>query len=145
MLLMQSLAYLAAVFMAFFLYCHRNTPNDMCLILFAWQQHAQYKLVVAANRDEFYARPTAPAQFWHDTPQILAGRDLEQGGTWLGVTRSGRFAAITNVRDPSAKIGAHSRGHLGAQFSHQHTNTNRFHRTTARSPRWLQPFQPAVE
>ncbi len=88
----------------------------MCLILFAWQQHAQYKLVVAANRDEFYARPTAPAQFWHDTPQILAGRDLEQGGTWLGVTRSGRFAAITNVRDPSAKIGAHSRGHLVRNF-----------------------------
>lgn len=88
----------------------------MCLILFAWQHHPQYKLVVAANRDEFYARPTAAAQFWHDAPQILAGRDLEQGGTWLGVTRSGRFSAITNVRDPAAKIGAHSRGHLVRDF-----------------------------
>lgn len=88
----------------------------MCLILFAWQHHPQYKLVVAANRDEFYARPSLPAQFWDEAPHILAGRDLEQGGTWLGVTRNGRFAAITNVRDPSAKQGAHSRGHLVRDF-----------------------------
>ena len=88
----------------------------MCLILFAWQCHPQYKLVVAANRDEFYARPSAPAHFWQDIPQILAGRDLEQGGTWLGVTRNRRFAAITNVRDPSATQGALSRGHLVRDF-----------------------------
>ena len=88
----------------------------MCLILFAWQCHPQYKLVVAANRDEFYARPSAAAHFWDDTPQILAGRDLEQGGTWLGVTRNRRFAAITNVRDPSAKQGALSRGYLVRDF-----------------------------
>jgi uncharacterized protein with NRDE domain len=88
----------------------------MCLILFAWQCHPQYKLVVAANRDEFYARPSAPAHFWQDTPHILAGRDLEQGGTWLGVTRSKRFAAITNVRDPSAKQGTLSRGYLVRDF-----------------------------
>ncbi|HNL92645.1 MAG TPA: NRDE family protein, partial [Pseudomonadales bacterium] len=88
----------------------------MCLILFAWQCHPQYKLVVAANRDEFYARPSAPVHFWQDTPQILAGRDLEQGGTWLGVTRNKRFAAITNVRDPTAKQGALSRGYLVRDF-----------------------------
>lgn len=88
----------------------------MCLILFAWQRHPQYKLVVAANRDEFYARPSAPAQFWQDAPYILAGRDLEQSGTWLGITRNGRFAAITNVRDPAAKQGARSRGHLVRDF-----------------------------
>ncbi|MEZ5539705.1 MAG: NRDE family protein [Pseudomonadales bacterium] len=88
----------------------------MCLILFAWQSHPQYKLVVAANRDEFYARSSAPAHFWQDAPNILAGRDLEQGGTWLGVTRNARFAAITNVRDPSAPEGTHSRGHLVRDF-----------------------------
>ena len=71
----------------------------MCLILFAWRSHSQHKLLVAANRDEFYARPTASAHFWHDAPHILAGRDLEQGGTWLGITSNGRFAALTNVRN----------------------------------------------
>lgn len=98
----------------------------MCLILFAWQSHPQYKLVVAANRDEFYARPSAPAQFWQDAPHILAGRDLEQNGTWLGVTRSGRFAAITNVRDPTAKQGAHSRGHLVRDFLNSDNSPNCF-------------------
>jgi uncharacterized protein with NRDE domain len=72
----------------------------MCLILFAYKSHPQYKLIVAANRDEFYQRPTAPAHFWEDSPTILAGRDLEKMGTWLGVTTSGRFAALTNYRNP---------------------------------------------
>ena len=98
----------------------------MCLVLFAWQQHPQYKLVAAANRDEFYARPSAPAQFWQDAPHILAGRDLEQSGTWLGVTRSGRFAAITNVRDPTAKQGARSRGHLVRDFLNSDQTPNGF-------------------
>ena len=72
----------------------------MCLILFAWQAHPRYSLVVAANRDEFHQRPSAAADFWEDDPGILAGRDLQGGGTWLGMTRSGRFAAITNYREP---------------------------------------------
>ena len=89
----------------------------MCLILVAWRVHADYPLVVAANRDEFFARPTAPAAFWNDAPQVLAGRDLDAGGTWMGVTRSGRFAALTNFRDPAQnRIGAPSRGALVAGF-----------------------------
>ena len=85
----------------------------MCLILFQYRQHADYKLIVAANRDEFYGRPAKEAHFWEDHPDILAGRDLQQMGTWLGVTKSGRFAALTNFRDPSLpETGKVSRGAL---------------------------------
>ncbi|HEY2635486.1 MAG TPA: NRDE family protein [Steroidobacteraceae bacterium] len=75
----------------------------MCLVLVVWRMHAQYPCLVAANRDEFHARPTASAEWWPDHPEILAGRDLEAGGTWLGVTRTGRFAALTNYRDPERR------------------------------------------
>ncbi|WP_371931919.1 NRDE family protein [Mesobacillus subterraneus] len=61
----------------------------MCLILFAYKAHPKYKLIIAANRDEAYARDTAPAKFWDDAPEVLAGRDLEKMGTWMGVTTSG--------------------------------------------------------
>lgn len=89
----------------------------MCLILFALDAHRRYHLVLAANRDEFYARPTAPAAFWDDAPHVLAGRDLTAGGTWCGVTREGRIAAVTNYRDPKAhREGARSRGELVAGF-----------------------------
>lgn len=89
----------------------------MCLILLAWRAHADYPLVVAANRDEFFARRTAAADFWDDAPQVLAGRDLEAGGTWLGATRTGRFAALTNFRDPARnKAGVPSRGQLVSRF-----------------------------
>jgi uncharacterized protein with NRDE domain len=90
----------------------------MCLILIAHRAHPAYRLVVGANRDEFYARPTAPAEFWPDAPEILAGRDLEASGTWLGVTRGLRFAAVTNFRDPAAlrSVGARSRGELTSRF-----------------------------
>lgn len=71
----------------------------MCLIAIAYQIHPRYPLIVAANRDEFKQRPTERAHFWDDAPEFLAGRDLRAGGTWLGVTRTGRFAAITNYRD----------------------------------------------
>lgn len=85
----------------------------MCLILFAYDCHPRYQLVVAANRDEFYNRPTLPADFWPDNPDILAGKDLREGGTWMGITTTGRFAALTNYRDPSSyKPQAPSRGHL---------------------------------
>jgi len=75
----------------------------MCLVLVVWRMHPKYPCLVAANRDEFHARPTARAEWWPDQPQILAGRDLEAGGTWLGVTRTGRFAALTNYRDPEQR------------------------------------------
>ena len=68
----------------------------MCLVLVAWRANAQYPCVIAANRDELYSRPAAPAHWWRSDPTLLAGRDLEAGGTWLGVTLDGRFAAITN-------------------------------------------------
>ncbi|NQX87244.1 MAG: NRDE family protein [Halioglobus sp.] len=89
----------------------------MCLIIIAHQVVANYPLVVAANRDEFHARPTLPADFWPDQPQLLAGRDLQQGGTWMGITRNGRFAAVTNYRDPSNAFAApRSRGDLPLDF-----------------------------
>lgn len=85
----------------------------MCLILFAYKAHPSYSLILAANRDEFYQRPSAVADFWEDAPLVLAGRDLQEGGTWLGIDRAGRFAAITNYRDPaSLKNNAPSRGVL---------------------------------
>jgi uncharacterized protein with NRDE domain len=89
----------------------------MCLILLAWRVREDYPLILAANRDEFYSRPSAPAQFWDDVPDILAGRDLEKGGTWLGITRTGRLAAVTNYRDGRARRAAtRSRGALVSGF-----------------------------
>ena len=73
----------------------------MCLIYVAWRCHPRYRLVVAANRDECHARPTTTAHWWEDAPSVLAGRDLDAGGTWMGITRGGRFAAVTNYREPS--------------------------------------------
>jgi len=73
----------------------------MCLIVIAINRHPDYPLVIAANRDEFYRRPTAPLAFWDDYPEILGGRDLQAGGTWLGISLSGRIAALTNYRNPS--------------------------------------------
>lgn len=89
----------------------------MCLILFAYNMHPKYQLVLAANRDEYYIRPTQPLAFWDDGTGILAGRDLKNHGTWLGVTQTGRIAAITNYRDPeSLKENAPSRGLLVSNF-----------------------------
>ena len=89
----------------------------MCLILFAWRAHPEHVLVVAANRDEFFERPASAAAFWDDAPEVLAGRDLTARGTWLGVTRGGRFASITNYRNPAERMAAApSRGHLVADF-----------------------------
>ena len=95
----------------------------MCLIIFAYQAEPRYPLVVAANRDEFYARPTAEADFWESPSslplrsQVLAGRDLQAGGTWLGIAPEGRFAAVTNIFDPSRdKQKVRSRGDLPKGF-----------------------------
>jgi uncharacterized protein with NRDE domain len=85
----------------------------MCLILVVWRRHPQYPCLIAANRDEFHSRAAEPAQWWHDRPQILAGRDLVAGGTWLGITRTGRFAALTNYRSPQdRRTDVPSRGNL---------------------------------
>lgn len=85
----------------------------MCLILFAHDAHRDYRLVLAANRDEAYARPAAPAAFWSDHPRVFGGRDLDKGGTWLGISRSGRIAAVTNFRSGAGNRAApRSRGAL---------------------------------
>jgi uncharacterized protein with NRDE domain len=85
----------------------------MCLILLGYKISNNYPLIIAANRDEFYQRPTAPMHFWENNPDILAGKDIEQGGTWLGINKTGRFAALTNYRDPSSiKPNAPSRGEI---------------------------------
>lgn len=89
----------------------------MCLIVLGLHAHPIYPLVVAANRDEVVARPSEPAGFWPSPAGLLAGRDLSAGGTWLGVTLSGRFAALTNVREPQAfEPSAPSRGELVVRF-----------------------------
>jgi uncharacterized protein with NRDE domain len=88
----------------------------MCLILLAWQVPGRPALVVAANRDEFHPRPAAPAAFWEDQPSILAGRDLEARGTWMGISRGGKFAAVTNYRGGTEPRAAQSRGSLVTAF-----------------------------
>lgn len=89
----------------------------MCIILFAHKAHPDYPLILAANRDEAYDRPAAPAAFWNDHPQVCGGRDLDKGGTWLGLTRAGRIAAVTNFRDGLPKNpAARSRGELVSAF-----------------------------
>jgi uncharacterized protein with NRDE domain len=104
----------------------------MCLILFALQQHADYPLIVIANRDEYYARPTRDAHWWDDA-DTFAGRDLEANGTWLGVNRQGHFAAVTNVREPGGmKAGKISRGEL----------TRNYLSTTQTAEEYLQQLAP---
>ncbi|RLC52275.1 MAG: hypothetical protein DRI23_03165 [Candidatus Cloacimonadota bacterium] len=89
----------------------------MCLIVFAYNIHPKYKLIFAANRDEFYHRPTEQANFWKDHPELLAGKDLQAGGTWMGITKNSKFAAITNYRDlRNIKDDAPSRGLLTLNF-----------------------------
>lgn len=89
----------------------------MCLIVFAWQVVPGTPLVAAANRDEYYDRPAQPAAWWDDHPQVYAGRDLKGGGTWIGISRNGKFGALTNIRAPSEKQeDAPSRGALVADF-----------------------------
>lgn len=92
----------------------------MCLVFCAFQQHPHFPLLLAGNRDEYYQRPTQAAHFWPDAPQLLAGRDLQSGGSWMGISRDGRFATLTNVRDGIAiKTQAPSRGELVSQYLRQ--------------------------
>jgi len=89
----------------------------MCLILFSFKAHPRYKLILAANRDEFFERPALSADFWPSAPNILGGIDIISNGTWLGISRNGRFAAITNYRDPLAQVNDPiSRGKITSQF-----------------------------
>lgn len=89
----------------------------MCLIFISINDHPKYKLIVAANRDEFYRRKTSPAGYWQDNPVIVGGRDLEAQGTWMGVTTNGKVSMVTNFRDPAnIDPNAPSRGHLVSDF-----------------------------
>jgi len=91
--------------------------QKMCLILISYKQFDKFPLIIAANRDEYFERPSQAAHFWNDNPFILAGRDLKHGGSWLGISRQGRFAAVTNFREPSNKIAsATSRGTLVSKY-----------------------------
>ncbi len=99
----------------------------MCLILFALNTHPKYKLILAANRDEFFSRKTQFADFWDEDKNILAGRDVVSGGSWLGVTSSGRFIAITNYRNPEMDIhNPQSRGALSREFLSDAQSTSEF-------------------
>lgn len=110
----------------------------MCLILVAWQVHPEYPLVLAANRDEFYARPAAPAHWWSAPSALLAGQDLKAGGTWLAVNRRGAFAALTNFRDPQQlRSDAPSRGQLVPQILDEASSPEaRLERLQAEGPRY---------
>ncbi|MCT1578558.1 NRDE family protein [Oceanobacillus kimchii] len=99
----------------------------MCLITFAIQKHSLYPFILIANRDEFYDRPTAKATFWDDAPEILAGRDLKSKGTWLGITKKGKIAAITNYRNPSLpETGKYSRGKIPVDFLNNEIDSTHF-------------------
>ncbi|HWM27535.1 MAG TPA: NRDE family protein [Woeseiaceae bacterium] len=89
----------------------------MCLVAFAFRAHPDYRLVLAANRDEFHGRPAAAMHWWADYPSLLGGRDLKAGGTWLAISESGRFGAVTNYReDLETQAGPRSRGELVPGF-----------------------------
>jgi len=90
----------------------------MCVAAFAWDAHPRWRLVLAGNRDEFHARPSAALARWEDGSGIVAGRDLEAGGTWLGTGRGGRLALVTNVRDLHAPQNGLSRGLLASDWLH---------------------------
>ncbi|MBI4209271.1 MAG: NRDE family protein [Deltaproteobacteria bacterium] len=113
----------------------------MCLILLAHQYHPKYRLVFAANRDEFPNRPTAPAAFWEEDPNILAGKDLLKGGTWCGVSKIGRFAALANIRDPKAhRDGAPSRGLLVSNFLKGKESSEEYLQKIEKEAREYNPF-----
>ncbi len=96
---------------------HRPVVIIMCLIFVSYQKNPDYPLIIAANRDEYYARPTACAGFWQRYPDVLAGMDLQHQGTWLGITRTGRLSFITNYRNPALNNeSARSRGELTRDY-----------------------------
>ncbi len=113
----------------------------MCLILFSFRAHRHFPLVVAANRDEHYSRPAAPAAFWDDHPEVYGGRDLEKGGTWMGLGSNGRFAAITNYREGKAAPPApRSRGELVSGFLTGSTAAETYFRAIAANDHEYNPY-----
>ncbi len=105
----------------------------MCLVVFAWQAHPKYRLILAGNRDESHRRPTQDAQWWPDNDSFLAGRDLQAGGTWLAVSRSGRFATVTNFREGQTSIaGRKSRGALVTDFVADSSSTEEYESSIAK-------------
>lgn len=113
----------------------------MCLIVLHWQPDARKRLIISANRDERYERKTQPMAEWQDYPHLIAGKDLEQGGTWLGVTHSGRLAALTNIRTGQPSVtSALSRGFLPLGFLNSDLNAERFLDDLAINADHYQPF-----
>ena len=113
----------------------------MCLILFSYNDHPHYRLILAANRDELYSRPADPVRPWEDYPDVLAGRDLEQGGTWLGITGEGRFAAVTNYRSPAlVQAEAVSRGKLVSGYLTCSLNPNNYLKYAKKERHLYNPF-----
>lgn len=116
----------------------------MCLIAWNWQPASPTPLLLIANRDEFYARPTLPLNWWEEAP-ILAGRDLQAGGTWLGVSRDGRLAALTNYRDPAhMRADAPSRGELVSNFLQTHHSAADYLANLAKHAADYNPFNLLV-
>ncbi|MFZ3126670.1 MAG: NRDE family protein [Rhodoferax sp.] len=123
----------------------------MCLIAWSWQPASRTPLVLLANRDEFYARPALPLHWWEaqdgaqDRATVLAGKDLQAGGTWLGLSRSGRLAALTNYRTPlPARTDTPSRGELVAAFLACETDAETYLQTLARRASDYNPFNLLV-
>jgi len=117
----------------------------MCLILLAWRTHPRYPLVFGGNRDESYDRPSAPAEFWRDAPYIYGGRDLEKRGTWLGLSLSGRFAAVTNYRErPKKGKMPRSRGELTARYLRGSDTPQAYLQETMRTASEYGPFSLLV-
>jgi uncharacterized protein with NRDE domain len=117
----------------------------MCLVLFAIETHPHYSLIIAANRDEFYDRPTAPAVFWPGAPMVLGGRDLRSGGSWLGIDRKGRFAAVTNFRQGVRETPApRSRGCLVSDFLVGSTSAAEYMERIRRDAGWYNGFNLIV-
>ncbi|MGI9286343.1 MAG: NRDE family protein [Pseudomonadales bacterium] len=113
----------------------------MCILFIAIQQHPQYPLIIAANRDEFFARPSRSAHFWDDASDIFAGRDMQAGGTWLGINKAGQIAALTNLRMPeSIRTDARSRGELVARYLRNDDSAEQYRDFVANEHSAFNPF-----
>lgn len=112
----------------------------MCLLLVAYERHREYRMIVAANRDEYYQRPAAAAAYWEDRAGILGGRDLQGGGTWLAVNQAGAFAAITNVRLPTKVNAPRSRGLIVNDFLNQDLPAFQYIETLVGAPQRYEGF-----
>ena len=112
----------------------------MCLVVFSIGQHPDYPVIIAANRDEFFARPTQAAHFWQQDSNILAGKDLIAGGTWLGISRTGRFTAVTNIRRFPQATGLHSRGELTTHYLQSQLSPHQYCQELQNSATNYSPF-----